>query len=103
MGTEPVATGPACQHAAPLCSAVTPSTLYLDRMTQRMGAKGQVVIPKDLREQAGLGPGADVSFEPMDNGGIVVRRADRHSTLQGRFAGSGMAARLLEDRRREPR
>jgi AbrB family looped-hinge helix DNA binding protein len=71
-------------------------------MTQRMGAKGQVVIPKELRERAGLGPGADVSFEAMDDG-IVVRRADRESAMQGRFAGSGMASRLLEDRRREPR
>jgi AbrB family looped-hinge helix DNA binding protein len=71
-------------------------------MTQKMGAKGQVVIPKDLRELAGLGPGADVSFEPMGDG-IVVKRADRRSTLRGRFAGSGMAERLLEDRRSEPR
>lgn len=70
-------------------------------MTQRMGAKGQVVIPKDLREQAGLGPGSDVDFEPVDDG-IVVRRADQRPTLRGRFAGSGMAARLLEDRQREP-
>lgn len=69
-------------------------------MTQRIGAKGQVVIPKDLRERVGLGPGADVLFEPIDDG-IVVRRADRDSPLRGRFAGSGMAARLLEDRRRE--
>lgn len=69
-------------------------------MTQRMGAKGQVVIPKDLRERAGLGPGAGVSFEPVDDG-IVVRRADDGATLRGRFAGSGMAARLVEDRRRE--
>lgn len=76
--------------------------LYLGRMTQQMGAKGQVVIPKELREQAGLGPGSDVSFEPLDDG-IVVRRADRRSSLRGRFAGSGMAARLLEDRRSEPR
>jgi len=67
-----------------------------------MGAKGQVVIPKDLREQAGLGPGSDVAFEPVDDG-IVVRRADRRSMLRGRFAGSGMAARLLKDRAREPR
>ncbi len=67
-----------------------------------MGAKGQVVIPKGLRDQAGLGPGSDVSFEPVDDG-IVVRRADRHAKLRGRFAGSGMASRLLEDRRKEPR
>lgn len=71
-------------------------------MTHRIGAKGQVVIPKDLREQAGLGPGADVDFEAVEDG-IVVRRADRPSSLRGRFARSGMASRLLEDRRSEPR
>lgn len=70
-------------------------------MTQKMGAKGQVVIPKDLREQANLGPGDDVAFEPVDDG-IVVRRAGERTPLRGRFAKSGMAARLLEDRRREP-
>jgi AbrB family looped-hinge helix DNA binding protein len=67
-----------------------------------MGAKGQVVIPKELRDQAGLGPGADVDFEPTEDG-IVVRRADRQPNLRGRFAGSGMARRLLDDRRSEPR
>jgi AbrB family looped-hinge helix DNA binding protein len=71
-------------------------------MTQRIGAKGQVVIPKDLRERAGLGPGADVDFEAVDEG-IVVRRAERPFALRGRFAKSGMAERLLEDRGNEPR
>jgi antitoxin PrlF len=71
-------------------------------MTQKMGAKGQVVIPKDLRELANLGPGDDVSFEPVDDG-IMVRRAGERTPLRGRFATSGMATRLLEDRRREPR
>lgn len=71
-------------------------------MTQRMGAKGQVVIPKELRERAGLGPGSDVAFEPVGDG-IVVRRAKPRPTLRGRFAGSGMAARLLIDRDKEPR
>jgi antitoxin PrlF len=71
-------------------------------MTQRVGAKGQVVIPKQMREQAGLGPGADVDFEATDDG-IVVRKAAPLSSLKGRFAKSGMAARLLEDRRSEPR
>lgn len=71
-------------------------------MTQKMGAKGQVVIPKDLRDQIGIGPGDDVAFEPLEDG-IVVRRATEHAPLRGRFAKSGMAARLLEDRRKEPR
>lgn len=67
-----------------------------------MGTKGQVVIPKELRERAGLGPGDDVAFEPVDDG-VVVRRASKPASLRGRFARSGMAARLLEDRQREPR
>ncbi len=71
-------------------------------MTQRVGAKGQVVIPKELREEAGLQPGADVDFEAVDDG-IVIRKASGRSSLRGRFAGSGMASRLLEDRRDEPR
>jgi AbrB family looped-hinge helix DNA binding protein len=61
-----------------------------------------VVIPKDLRDQAGLGPGSDVDFEATEDG-IVVRRVGRPSSLRGRFAKSGMAGRLLEDRRNEPR
>lgn len=60
------------------------------------------MIPKELREQAGLGPGADVDFEAIDEG-VVIRRTPRPSSLRGRFAKSGMASRLLEDRRKEPR
>ena len=49
-----------------------------------------------------MGPGDEVAFEPIE-GGVVVRRASRRAALRGRFAASGMAARLLEDRGREPR
>jgi AbrB family looped-hinge helix DNA binding protein len=71
-------------------------------MTSRVGAKGQVVIPKALRDQAGLHPGAEVDFELR--GDIVVLTAHRgRDVLGGRFANSGMARRLLEDRAAEPR
>jgi AbrB family looped-hinge helix DNA binding protein len=71
-------------------------------MTHRIGAKGQVVIPKELRERAGLLPGADVEFE-LRGRQVSIRAAERNDELSGRFAGSGMAARLLEVRSREPR
>lgn len=60
------------------------------------------MIPKELREKAGMGPGDDVAFEPVE-GGVIVRRTGERAPLRGRFARSGMAARLLEDRKREPR
>ena len=61
-----------------------------------------MVIPKQLRERAGLQPGTEVEFT-FDGERVLlaVRRGPRGSG--GRFHGSGMAARLLEDRRREPR
>lgn len=71
-------------------------------MTGRVGAKGQVVIPKSLRDQVNLHPGDEVSFELRD-GQIVLGTLRPSNALGGRFAQSGMAARLLEARAREPR
>lgn len=71
-------------------------------MTGRIGAKGQVVIPKPLRDQARLQPGDVVDFELRD-GEIVLVARNAPTRLGGRFSKTGMAARLLEDRAREPR
>ena len=71
-------------------------------MTRRIGAKGQVVIPKDVRDRAHLHPGDEVDFELRDGEVVLVARR-RPVTLGGRFSKSGMAARLLEDRAREQR
>ncbi len=71
-------------------------------MTGRVGAKGQMVIPKAIRDEVNLHPGDEVDFE-LD-GEQIVLVARRHAVgLGGRFARSGMAARLLDDRGREPR
>ena len=71
-------------------------------MTQRVGAKGQIVIPKDIRDRLGLHPGTEVEFA-LDGERVVVARRVEVTGLGGRFAASGMAARLLADRRQEPR
>lgn len=73
-------------------------------MTQRVGAKGQVVIPKALRDELGLRPGVEVDFE-RDGAAIRVLPAGAAMTkgLRGRYAGSGLAAALLADRAAEPR
>ncbi len=74
-------------------------------MTQRVGAKGQVVIPKELRDSLGLQPGAEVDFE-RDGDTVRIMAAGPAAThgLRGRYAAkSGMASALLADRAREPR
>lgn len=71
-------------------------------MTHRMGAKGQVVIPKELRERVGLQPGSEVDFT-LDGDTVVLAARRDPRPLRGRFSDSGMAARLLEERVREPR
>lgn len=73
-------------------------------MTQRVGPKGQVVIPKPMRDELGLEPGSEVEFE-LDRDGVRVLRAgaDAAAGLRGRYRSSGMAAALVADRAREPR
>jgi len=71
-------------------------------MTGRIGAKGQVVIPKPLRDQARLQPGDVVDFELRGREIVLVARPSS-ARLGGRFSNTGMAARLLDDRAREPR
>lgn len=71
-------------------------------MTTRIGSKGQVVIPKDLRDRVSLHSGDEVDFE-LQGDAIVLTARRRPTQLGGRFAHSGMAAGLVQDRASEPR
>jgi AbrB family looped-hinge helix DNA binding protein len=72
-------------------------------MTQRVGAKGQVVIPKQMRDELGLQPGAEVEFE-REGETVRIRAAGAVAAagLRGRYQSSGMAGALLDDRQKEP-
>jgi AbrB family looped-hinge helix DNA binding protein len=43
----------------------------------RVTSKGQVTIPKPLREAAGIEPGSEIVFD-VDGDTIILRRARRH-------------------------
>jgi AbrB family looped-hinge helix DNA binding protein len=73
-------------------------------MTHRVGPKGQVVIPKDLRDQLGIEPGDEINFWIHDDH-VALRPADHRRPLQGRFKGSALVVELergrAEDHARE--
>jgi AbrB family looped-hinge helix DNA binding protein len=71
-------------------------------VAHRVSAKGQVVIPKDLRDRADLHPGTEVGFA-LRGDEVLVTPVRSPRRLGGSLRGGDMAAHLLEDRRREPR
>jgi antitoxin PrlF len=66
-------------------------------MTHRVGAKGQVVIPKELRDELGIEPGDEVSFWLHDDH-VAVRPAGPRRPLRGRFRGSHLVDELAATR-----
>ena len=63
-------------------------------MTHRVGPKGQVVIPKELRDELGIEPGDEVNF--WRHGDHV---AVRPAALRGRFRGYNLTSTLEAERR----
>lgn len=79
-------------------------------MTHKVGIKGQVVIPKAIREEIGIEPGDEVAFE-ADGAEVRIRRAADDPEVRAReiralrgiwadTAGGG-TRELLEERRKE--
>lgn len=64
-----------------------------DARTTRITRKGQVTIPKALREEFGLEEGDELYWEPAEDG-IRVRKARRSS-------GRGMLAEDVPEEKRE--
>ncbi len=83
---------------------------YTQSMTYKVGPKGQVVIPKAIRDRVGIGPGDQVSFDE-EQGAIRIRKAitdpaERRAILarlQGVLKGGGLdpIAGLEAEHRRE--
>ena len=57
-------------------------------MSNQVTSKGQVTIPKKVRDFLGIKPGAAVEFEPVADGRVVIVAVGRKSrkTKPSRFA-----------------
>ena len=76
------------------------AAVILVGMTHKVGPKGQVVIPKALREELGLRPGDEVSFS-KEEGGVLVEPVRDDEPLRGRFRDLPLTRMLEEEHRRE--
>ena len=61
------------------------SIITEDEMTTTVTAKGQVTIPKSVRDLLGIVPGSKVDFRRAADGSVVLSRADREQP-PSRFA-----------------
>jgi len=71
-------------------------------MAQKVGPKGQVVIPKKFRDELGIEPGDEVVVSLSENG-VLIQSVHTTRARRGMFAGSGMLKMLMDDRRNEAR
>ena len=56
-------------------------------MTTKLTSKGQVTIPKHIRDAIGLRPGQRVEFRVGENGTVVIQQVKNHKPLsKDRFA-----------------
>lgn len=79
-------------------------------MTHKVGLKGQVVIPKAIRDRIGIRPGDEVAFD-FEGDEVRIRRvadieagqADRIKALRGIWSGDDAGTSALEAERRRER
>ena len=69
-------------------------------MAQKVGPKGQVVIPRKFRNELCIEPGDEVEVSLSENG-VLIQSVHTTKTLRGIFSGSGMLEMLMSDRRKD--
>lgn len=88
-----------------MCTCCARRQVRLAGMTHRVGPKGQVVIPKDIRTALGIEPGDEVGFW-RDGDHVVIQPTRARLPLRGRFRGSDLIEELArgrqEDRDHDP-
>ncbi|WP_300779130.1 AbrB/MazE/SpoVT family DNA-binding domain-containing protein [Enhydrobacter sp.] len=55
-------------------------------MSTTVTSKGQITIPKQVRDLLGIGPGSQIDFERAPDGRIVLVKVEEKKSRPNRFA-----------------
>ena len=68
----------------------------------RVSSRGQIAIPREIRDKLGLSQGSDMVVR-IQGDTVVLRKAPKDSSRKwaGRFAGAGLTEELAASRRGE--
>jgi AbrB family looped-hinge helix DNA binding protein len=67
----------------------------------RISSKGQIVIPKEIREKYGYREGVEVILKPIDETRLLIERSPRLSELFGSLGEAKATETLLQEREKE--
>jgi AbrB family looped-hinge helix DNA binding protein len=90
-GVKPMTSG-----RPPLTYSLASQVILAD-VRSRVGPKGQVVIPKALRDRLGIEPGDEVDFRLADDH-VAIKPAGLRRPLRGRFRRGALSDELLRQR-----
>lgn len=67
--------------------------------TVKMGDRGRIVVPADLRARHGFEPGTALVLVDTDDGILLISREALLRRVRDRLRGSSLAQELADDRR----
>jgi AbrB family looped-hinge helix DNA binding protein len=73
----------------------------IDTMEARVGTRGQVTIPAELRRSLGIKAGTRLIVREEEGRIVMMTMASYVRSLRGALKGKGMMERFLEERRSE--
>jgi AbrB family looped-hinge helix DNA binding protein len=74
---------PAIDAGARILTLESKNSHYIERFAMRITSKGQVTIPVEIREKAGLLPGTEVDFALESEGVRIVKTAAPRRETRG--------------------
>ena len=74
----------------------------MQSISSKVTSKGQIVIPKKIREKYGIRPSTSIHWVEKEEGILMIPDPeDPIKAARGMFKGSGMLSAYMKDKKRE--